>query len=135
MYNFKNDQSIVIQEADKGSEVVVWDKKDYLIEAEKQLSCKETYVEVSSNLSFLITTIHDTLKQIQRSGKISSNILDYFNVENPKFDRFIKFIKKCMISQNLPVISDCGLYTENISAFLDHRLKPIAMQFKLYKGY
>ena len=94
MYNFKNDQSIVIQEADKGSEVVVWDKKDYLIEAEKQLSCKETYVEVSSNLSFLITTIHDTLKQIQRSGKISSNILDYFNVENPKFDRFIKFIKK-----------------------------------------
>ena len=29
-----------------------------------------------------------------------------------------------------PVISNCGFYTENISAFLDHQLKPIAMQVK-----
>ena len=35
MYNLKNDQSIVIKEADKGSAVVIWDKKDYLMEAEK----------------------------------------------------------------------------------------------------
>ena len=46
MYNLKNDQPIVIKEADKGSAVDVWDKKDYLMEAEKQLSCKETYEEV-----------------------------------------------------------------------------------------
>ena len=31
-----------------------------------------------------------------------------------------------------PVISNCGFYTENISAFLDHQLKPIAMQVKSY---
>ena len=42
MYNLKHDQSIVIKEADKGSVVVIWDKRDYLLEAEKQLSCKET---------------------------------------------------------------------------------------------
>ena len=34
MYNLENDQSIVIKEADKGSAVVIWDKKDYLMEAE-----------------------------------------------------------------------------------------------------
>ena len=45
MYNLKNDQSIVIKEADKGSAVVIWDKKDYLMEAEKQLSCNKTYKE------------------------------------------------------------------------------------------
>ena len=28
MYNLKNDQSIVIKEADKGSAVVIWNKKD-----------------------------------------------------------------------------------------------------------
>ena len=28
MYNLKNDQSIVIKEADKGSAVVIWDKKE-----------------------------------------------------------------------------------------------------------
>ena len=31
-----------------------------------------------------------------------------------------------------PMISKCGFYTENISAFLDHQLKPIAMQVKSY---
>ena len=31
MYNLKNDQSIVIKEADNGSVVVIWDKKDCLM--------------------------------------------------------------------------------------------------------
>ena len=35
MYNLKSDQSIVMKEADKGSALVIWDKKDYFIEAEK----------------------------------------------------------------------------------------------------
>ena len=52
MYNLKSDQSIVIKEADKGSAVVIWDKKDYLLEVEKQLSCKETYEELSSDPLF-----------------------------------------------------------------------------------
>ena len=30
------------------------------------------------------------------------------------------------------VIYNCGFYTENISAFLDHQLKPVAMQVKSY---
>ena len=66
----------------------VWDKKDYLMEAEKQLPCKETYKEVSNNPSFLIKTTHDTLEKNWKKGNISSNISDYFNVENPKFGRF-----------------------------------------------
>ena len=43
MYKLKNDQSVVIKEPDKGSTVVTWGKKDYLMETEKQLSCKEAY--------------------------------------------------------------------------------------------
>ena len=48
------------------------------MEAEKQFSCKETYEEVSSDLTFLIKTIHDTLEKFRTRGGISSNILDYF---------------------------------------------------------
>ena len=40
-YDVRNDTSIIIKEADKGSVIVIWDKEDYLKEAEKQLSCKE----------------------------------------------------------------------------------------------
>ena len=133
MYNLKNDQSIVIKEVDKGSAAVIWDKKDYLMEAEKQLSCKETYEEVSSDPSFLIKTIHGTLEKIRKRGDISSNILNYFNVEN--FGRFCllpKIHKRMYDITGRPVISNCRFYTENISAFLDHQLKPIAMQVKSY---
>ena len=40
--SLRDDTSIIIIEADKGSGVVVWDRKDYLKEAEKQLGDKET---------------------------------------------------------------------------------------------
>ena len=40
------DRSIVIKPADKGSCVVVWDRTDYLLEAEKDLSNSSTYKEV-----------------------------------------------------------------------------------------
>ena len=88
--------------------MVVWDKNDYLIEAEKHVSCKETYEEVSSGLSFLIKIIHDTLEKIRRRGDISGNILDYFSVENPKFGGFYllsKFHKMMYDIRGRPVIS------------------------------
>ena len=37
LYDLKNDKSIVIKSADKGSAVVVWDRANYIKEAEKQL--------------------------------------------------------------------------------------------------
>ena len=37
LYNFKNDKNIVIKSADKGSSVVVWDRDDYIKEAEERL--------------------------------------------------------------------------------------------------
>ena len=56
---------ISLKEVDKGFAVVIWDKKDYLMEAEKQLSGKETYEEVSSDCSSLIKIIHDTLEKVR----------------------------------------------------------------------
>ena len=43
--------------------MVIWDRKDYLMKAEKQFFCKETYEEVSSDPSFVIKTIHDTFEK------------------------------------------------------------------------
>ena len=71
-----------------------------------------------------------------KKGDISGNILDYFNVENHKFGRFYllpKIHKRMYDIPGKPVISNCGFYPENISAFLDHQLKPIAMQVISYK--
>ena len=42
-----NDHNIVIKKADKGSCVVIWDRSDYIMEAEKQLNDKAVYKDVN----------------------------------------------------------------------------------------
>ena len=62
--NIKSDNYIVINGADKGSGVVVWDKEDYLLEAESQLSDTEVYAECNSDpLPLLQENISDVLKR------------------------------------------------------------------------
>ena len=43
LYNPRNDETIVIKDADKGSAVVVWDSEDYIKEAENQLGNTTIY--------------------------------------------------------------------------------------------
>ena len=45
-----NDRSIVIKKADKGSCVVVWDRTDYLTEAENQLNDSSVYKDIDFKL-------------------------------------------------------------------------------------
>ena len=49
--NLKEDRSIIIKPADKGSCVVVWDREDYLAEGYMQLNDKSTYVEINNFFS------------------------------------------------------------------------------------
>ena len=48
-----DDRSIVIKKADKGSWIVVWDRGDYLLEAEKQLGDRSVYKDISFNEKLL----------------------------------------------------------------------------------
>ena len=45
LYLLCDDPSNIVKEADKGSAVVVWDRKEYLREANSQLSDKDVYQE------------------------------------------------------------------------------------------
>ena len=49
LYNLKNDKNIEIKSADKSAAVVVWDREDYIIKAEKQLGDEEVYEQVSND--------------------------------------------------------------------------------------
>ena len=54
----KNEKNIAIKGTDKGSAVVVWDKEDYIKEAEKQFGDIDAYEEVPDDPGLLISTIH-----------------------------------------------------------------------------
>ena len=134
--SLRDDTSIVIKEADKGSGVVVWDRLDYLEEANKQLQDKDVYEEVSGDfISPLIKTIKNCLAKINRRGDICKETLDYFLVKDPKVGRFYmlpKIHKRLFDVPGRPVISNCGYFTENISAFLDYHLQPLSRAVKSY---
>ena len=66
LYDLKNDKSIVIKSADKGSAVVLWDREDYIKEAEKQLGDEEVYEEVSNDAAPLLKTINEVIVKIRK---------------------------------------------------------------------
>ena len=66
---------------------------------------------------------------------LSDETLDYLLVNNPKLGIFYLLPKIHKRLHNLPgmaVISISGCYTENISAFLEYHLKPIAQKVISY---
>ena len=133
LYNLKNHKNIVIKSADKDSAVVVWDRDDYIKEAEKQLGDKEIYEEVCNDLEPLISTIHNAIEKIRLRGDLSADAIKYFMVKDSKFARFYllpKIHKRLHDVPGRPVISNCGYYTENISSFLDFHLQPLAREVK-----
>ena len=89
LYDLKNDKSIVIKSADKFSAVVVWDREDYIKEAEKQLGDEEVFEEVSNDdVAPLVKTINGVLAKIRKWGDLKRDTLDYFIMKDPKFARF-----------------------------------------------
>ena len=70
-------------EADKGSAAVIWDREDYLREANSQLSDKDVHGEVKGYAEDnLMKVIKSVLRKIKNRGDISDEILDYFLVNN-----------------------------------------------------
>ena len=66
---------------------------------------------------------------------ISDETLDYYLVNNTKLGRFYllpKIHKRLYNVPDRPVISNSGYYTENMSAFIEYHLKPIAQKVKSY---
>ena len=134
--SLQNDPNIIIKSADKGSGVVVWDREDYLREADLQLSDTNIYEKIDYDPSSeLLDKISKCINNIGRREEIDQEILRFFVVDNPKLGRFYllpKIHKRLKSVPGRPVISNSGYYTENISAFLDHHLQPLAKEVKSY---
>ena len=87
--NLRNDETIIIKPADKGSGVVVWDREYYLKEAENHLSNESSYRECFSDpTNHLLDTIRDCLSNIREMGDVNEQTLEYFMVNNPRLGKF-----------------------------------------------
>ena len=128
LYSLRDGSNIIMKGAGKCLVVVAWDREDYLKEAYKQLEDREVYEEVSNDPNALVNTIINALENSRLCSDLSSVTLNYFAVNDPKFDRFYLLPKIQERLHNVPgrpVISNCHFYTEKISLFLDHLLKKL----------
>ena len=76
-----DDRFVVIKKAHKGYCIVVWDRADYLREAEKQLSDKKVYQEVQFKkqmLSNLVDTSDSFFRDLKTKGFIAEKELKHF---------------------------------------------------------
>ena len=78
LYNLKNDKTIVIKGADKGSAVVVWDREDYIREAENQLGDTNIYQEVLNYGKPLMNIILNILENIRKRGDVCTDTFKLF---------------------------------------------------------
>ena len=104
------------------------DKEDYLKEAHKDFSDKKVYEDVKNDPSILENTIFAAFNKIRGRCDLSSDNLEYF-FKDPKFARFyllLKINKRLHNVPGIPVISNCGYYTENSSSFLNYHFQPLA---------
>ena len=118
------DKSIVIKSADKGSCVVIWDREDYLKEADRQLSDNKIYRDVEYTKNMLCSLVDKSNKIFQSLSKkkyISEKELKYFiynnkNATNLGKSYFLPKIHKRLFNvSGRPVISNCGTPTENMA--------------------
>ena len=124
-----DDRSIVIKNVDKGFCIVVWERDDYLSEAEKQLCDKAIYKDVSFNekiLGDLEGSSNKIFKSLERKGAISEKECNYKNANNLGKLYFLPNIHMTLFNvTGRPVKSNCDTPTEKASEFLDHHLKPV----------
>ena len=110
IYSVRDDTTIIIKEADKGSGIVVWDREDYLAEARTQRKDKDVYQKLKGNIMGPLEKIIKSVPRKVRNRKdISDETLDYFLVNNPKLRRFYlrpKIHKRLHNVPRRPVISN-----------------------------
>ena len=139
-----DDKSIVIKKADKDSCVVVWNRSDYVLEAEKQVSGPSVYRDLSNSeniLTKLSEVSNKMFSSLRRKSFITEKQLKYFIFEYKKPTNFGKLYLLPKIHKRLfdfpgrSVISNCGTPTEKCSQFLDNHLKNVMQKGWSYIKY
>ena len=79
MRGLAEDCNIIIKSTDKGSCVVLWDRDDYLAEAEKQLQDVNIYEGTDFKESDLVETSNTMFQSLRRKNLITEKELKYFS--------------------------------------------------------
>ena len=132
----KQDRNVVIKGADKGSAVVTWDRCDYILEANRQLSDSQVYEEVDKDsVVDACNSIERRLQELRVDDTSLEGVVQYLSDGGSKVGRFYllpKIHKGLNGAKGRPVRSNYATITEHILENLDCHLNPLAQHGKSY---
>ena len=125
---------IIIKEADKGSAVVVMNKKDYLAEAGRQLGDTSFYQKLEKDLTPPFSKeVKQQVQQLFTKGLIDKKTKDYLIPHQPRTARFYLLPKiNKEGTPGRPIVSSNNSPMENISSFVDYHLQPLVSRIPSY---
>ena len=134
--SLQRNHDIVIKKADKGSNVVIQNKTDYINEGLKQLSDRKFYrLQEESLTAHHNSLIKQAIDDMVQSKEISSKTADYLFIENPRTAKFYllpKIHKNKLPPPGRPIVSANECPSERISQFVDNFIQPMVMTLPSY---
>ena len=115
----------------------MWDREDYIAEAERQLGDVTVYKDVDFKekiLQGLAEISNKLFRNLKNKGGITEKELKYFTINFKRTTNLGKLYMLPKIHKRLsevpgrPVISNCGTPTEKVSEFLDSQLKSVMQE-------
>ena len=127
-------KDIIINNADKGSAVVIMDIEKYINEANCQLSDKRNYKKLQEDPTLQHSNlVNDTIDRFKKENLLSKKLADGLKTVNPKTAMF--YISPKIHKGNnpgRPVTKSINCHTTEISRFVDHHLQALVKEIPLY---
>jgi len=134
--DLKHNTDIVIKPADKGSAVVIQNRKDYIDEGLRQLRDTKFYSEVPTDLTPKHNQeVHDLIQDMVKAEEISDKCADYLYIDKPRTPQLYllpKIHKNQKPTPGRPIVSGNSSPTERISQLADQFLQPLVQTTPSY---
>ncbi len=135
LHEQSRNEKIVIKKADNGSTVVILDKQDYIEKGFTHLSDHQTYEQLENDTTVEVATrVVSCVRTMFQDGLIDKPTAEYPLPPNPVRTQELYFLTKIHKNPHTerPIILGCNGPTENISAYMDYWLQPIAESLPSY---
>lgn len=127
-------KDIIIKPADKDGAIVIMNRDDYILEANRQLNNPGNYTELTTDITpNIVKTINEFLQEVQPlipQDIYKYNRLQIKQIRTPVFYVLPKIHKQG--NPGRPIVSTVGGPTEKLSVTVDFFLKPLAQKVNSY---
>lgn len=142
--DLKENENIVIKPADKGSKIVIMNKQQYRLEAQRQLDNTKYYKCIPHSIQPEVQrSIRKIIYSLYQNKHISAKQRDYLlGPDDPRPRLFYLLPKihkspdtwtvKFEVPPGRPIVSDCSSATYNVSQYIDSFLGPLSNKHPSY---